>query len=709
MNNKKIFSVKLFWQSFKQLKIIGGICTVLLLLLTLLPPVTQAISIQGMLDDGGITSASYGLPAVVSSFGSSAILILTFVIFTPILVLYAWNYLNKRNTSDFYHSLPYTRTCLYVCNLAAVMAWQLVILVVSCLSSVVVYTVLSSFFIVDFGVMFRIYVSIWICNLLCAGGITLACAVTGNVFSNICVSGLILFFPRFIVTLVMMVVGDCVPVLSSSHFVPFLDNSYNMLTGICFSMFGGGSFSDIVMSGISNVYTVLLAVVYLVFAGFLFIKRKSEAAGKGASGKRLQTVIRSVFGFTICIIGVLVAVNTIRTDTSYHLYQIIYAIGLSFLGAAIVMALYEWLSTKNIRNAIRCIPSILVTFGISLVFGLGVNLMADGILNYKPQAEKVDYVTLTKPSNSYMEEDYFQKRVAQIQIEDDRIKEILCAALSDNVDRINEDINMYRYANNYNLIPYEVQFKDGWFGKYRMVYLTEKQIAEIAARLTDVAGYKEAYLDLPAADNVSISWTDDVNFSREEALDLYKTMLQEVREVSFEDWYANVNADSYLVYGYLSFSKEGLVYQMRLPVTGLLPKTMTKYCNMFNRSHAQQDPKLLQQLQKEIAGYADGERIENQDSITLRFYDAATDSYNYLTLREFLNKAKVNGKDTLKKIATAIGDGNFDKPFDSSRAYVRVEYTNYSVDAESEKYGGYSSMNFFVQLEGYDTSDDYYR
>lgn len=705
MNNKKIFSIKLFWQSFKQLKIIGGICTALLFLLTILPPVTRALSYQSMLDEGGISASTLGLPVVINSFSGSATLLITFMIFTPILVLYAWNFLNKRNTSDFYHSLPYTRTCMYLTNLAAVVAWQIIILLVSFLSSVIVYAILSSFFIVDIAMIFRMYLSMWFCNLLCAGAISVACAVTGNVFSNICVSGLILFFPRLIVIICMMVIGDCVPVLSTEHFVPFLDNSYNMLTGICFSMFTGGVLSDMVLSVVSNVYTVVLALIYMAVGGLLFVKRKSEAAGKGASSKYLQTVIRSVIGFTICIIGVLAAVNVIRLDNNYHAYQLIYTIGLCFLIAAIVMAMYEWLSTKNIRNAVRCIPSILVTFVISLVFGFGVNIMADGILNYTPKSDSVDYVTLSKSTVSYMDqEDYFQNRVADIRIEDERIKEILCEALKDNVTQIKDEKRLRVYANNYNLIPYEVHFKDGLFGKYRKVYLTEKQMMEIAERLTDVAGYKDVYLNLPKAENSSISWPGSSDFSREEAVALYNTLLTESREVPFEEWYTNVTSENYQVYAYVTFSEDGKMYKMLLPVTAKMEKTMTAFFNAHNKNNAEKSPELRRKIQELLESSNTVNGSIDRESVSLRFYDAATDSYNYMTIREFLNKASVNGQETLKAIARSIGDNQFNRNYEGGKAYVAVSYSGYL-----EKDDRYEEVEFYVQLEGYETSDDYYR
>lgn len=49
LNNRNIFSVKLFWQSFLQLKIIGIISTAIMICITALPIIMDGIYINNMI------------------------------------------------------------------------------------------------------------------------------------------------------------------------------------------------------------------------------------------------------------------------------------------------------------------------------------------------------------------------------------------------------------------------------------------------------------------------------------------------------------------------------------------------------------------------------------------------------------------------------------------------------------------------------------
>ena len=54
MNNKKIFSVKMFWQSFLQLKVIGFISTILMVLITCVPICIRAVNIKSNIEYAGV-------------------------------------------------------------------------------------------------------------------------------------------------------------------------------------------------------------------------------------------------------------------------------------------------------------------------------------------------------------------------------------------------------------------------------------------------------------------------------------------------------------------------------------------------------------------------------------------------------------------------------------------------------------------------------
>ena len=136
LNNRNIFSIKLFWQSFRQLKIIGLISAAIMLLITGLPIIMEGINITNNIKavkpagDASLSTVQ-DYTSIVYPSSATAVLIIVFAFITPVLALYCWSFLNKRSTSDFYHSLSYKRQCLFFSKFAAITAWQIIIMAVT--------------------------------------------------------------------------------------------------------------------------------------------------------------------------------------------------------------------------------------------------------------------------------------------------------------------------------------------------------------------------------------------------------------------------------------------------------------------------------------------------------------------------------------------------------------------------------------------------
>ncbi len=180
--------------------------------------------------------------------------------------------------------------------------------------------------------------------------IALACSITGNIFSNICLTGLILFLPRFILLLANSTINNSYVLASSKHFMPLLDNSYNMLTSQVLYAFEGGiittyDISDMWLSGIANVYTGTCHYIYC-HCMRTFTIRKSETAGKPALSWKLQFAIRCAIGYTISIFGIFVYVQLSKDTNSYGEPAAMYVI-IAFLIAAVVVIIYELISSKS--------------------------------------------------------------------------------------------------------------------------------------------------------------------------------------------------------------------------------------------------------------------------------------------------------------------------------------------------------------------------
>ena len=125
----------------------------------------------------------------------------------------------------------------------------------------------------------------------------------------------------------------------SNSGVGLLDSSSNMIVGWVFSVFnmynnGSSGIADMVLSLTSNLFTLVLALIYIALGALLFVKRKSETAGKAANGKVLPMIIRTLIGFSIAFIGVMIAYTSIDSDETI-------AVVVMFIVSALVVFVYE--------------------------------------------------------------------------------------------------------------------------------------------------------------------------------------------------------------------------------------------------------------------------------------------------------------------------------------------------------------------------------
>lgn len=712
MNNKKVFSVKLFWQSFKQLKTIGIICTAILFIFSVFPIVGNVISIEMAKKNLGAAFAAssyYSDPIIVNVIENCSLLVLTFVIFAPLLALNCWKFLNKRSTSDFYHSLPYKRICLFLSKLASVVAWLLTMYLISFAGTAVGYAIFGKYYIVDYYVLFRMYLAMFICCILCVAVISLACAFTGNMLTNVCMTGIILFLPRGLIYIISTTVAESVYVMNAKNVIPLFGNSSNMIANIILGeMFNDSSYlQEMILSPVSNIYTLVLGIIYIAVAAVLFIRRKSECAGKAAIGKASRFFIRTVICFSICAIMILPVLCSRGSESDVGK---VYYIIMSFIIAGLALIVYECIQSKNIKSVIACIPAMAVSYVMTLFIGAIVNVGTAGILEYNPKMEDVSYVTIV-PSEGYgyyytpSEIDYFKS--ISIEIEDKKIINEVCKAIESNAKLVKDDkIESIIYSSDINkrCAIYDVYIKDGVLGHNRRVYLSEEAVNIISENMNNLESYKEAYLNLPDADSVNIELFGlDTNLSSERKKAIYNTLLEEMKTIKFSDWYKNVNSDLYMFSLNIKFSRNGYIYTANIPVTGKLPKTALVMLNEVNAS-AQEDKEHLDALLNKLQQAKDGKLelskyVDENVSIFISDFNSNRSSY-YYALPDYMSENSDIAATVIEKIINEIKNKNNAKSIDISKPYVCISYYYNDVD-------NYYNIAYYVQLEGYDSISDY--
>ena len=112
--NDRIFSTKLYLQAIKKIRSGGIAAAICIIVLNAIIPIISIIERSNISPYTeiriNIVSSSLFAP-----FG------LLFILFAPLLVFLMFSYLNERSKSDFYHSIPQTRVCVYLSFIAAVL------------------------------------------------------------------------------------------------------------------------------------------------------------------------------------------------------------------------------------------------------------------------------------------------------------------------------------------------------------------------------------------------------------------------------------------------------------------------------------------------------------------------------------------------------------------------------------------------------------
>ena len=146
MNNKKVFSFHMFLQTLKQTRLAGFIMMAVITLISVVPIISSLSYIK-----------EYKQVNNVGGISGNYFLVLVFIIVVPVISLIVWSFLYKRSSSDFYHSIPYTRLCIYLSKTAAILTWIAGILVVSYVSQAVLFMANRQYFNNVQDVSFDIY------------------------------------------------------------------------------------------------------------------------------------------------------------------------------------------------------------------------------------------------------------------------------------------------------------------------------------------------------------------------------------------------------------------------------------------------------------------------------------------------------------------------------------------------------------------------
>ncbi|MBQ3094409.1 MAG: hypothetical protein IJC52_04470 [Clostridia bacterium] len=261
---------------------------------------------------------------------------------------------NNRRDSDFYHSLPVTRSTLHLSLLAAVATWCGIVvcgsaLVVCPLGVLVVGPM-------DFlGAVLCVAAAVVSC-LFVASVVFLGYTLSGNAVSALFASGILLFVPTAISAALSSVMAYDIQVIRMERLQL---NNYQLLYGKYESL-------------TAWIVTMLITLLCLGLGLWVGARRPSETAGRSSITPALQHLFRLLAAFTVCLWPITelyeVVVGGAHLE-SYNATKILQG----YLFALAVYFLFELITTRKVKNLIKAIPWLGALAAMNVVCLLGMS------------------------------------------------------------------------------------------------------------------------------------------------------------------------------------------------------------------------------------------------------------------------------------------------------------------------------------------------
>ncbi len=520
---KKVFSKHLYKEALRQGLAIGIIFTVLFLMFSVIQCISTFSDIQR-------AEKIVGYDRILTIDGSNfnVLYMLAFYVMAPLLIFNAFNFLTQRSRSDFYHSIPHTRVCLYFSTLSGALTWMLVAVAVPALLSLPVYYLISaasSFLYINLASILLLLFNTLAACLVTAGAATIAVSITGMYFPCVIVFGLILFLPKVLLFIFTHQICSFLPFMTMHSFGIFGSLRYSIPADILLSTFTSNDISWWYSSIGAGIYSLCFGLVLMSLGLLLFHKRKSEAAGQSAPNPVLQHIYRTAVGFAVSLLPLMLLINDGFSLAILFLYGL----------AVIACFAYELITTRKLRNLKRATVSLaaLVLLNIMIFVGIfascqvlkGKKIEVSGFRNSE---QLVEISTETPTYESLM--------IKDIVIDDAAICKMVEDAYNRTVANGNT-MGSYSYSRYYYS---DIQLISKTGAKfYRRIAFTQEENEKIFAYLSTNTEYKESYIKMPQAPE---SFTANCIGNKEYDNKIYESLLNEVKNFSFEQWQSLLGA-----------------------------------------------------------------------------------------------------------------------------------------------------------------------
>lgn len=686
--NKKPFSVGLYIEGLRQLRIVGILGVILMFGSSLVINVSRALNYRRQ-------ATLYPEESLVlypiDGVDAMSLLVIVFCAFAPIMVWMLFRFMNKRNSSDFMFAIPNTRLSIYCSYLSAIITWIAAMVLAGLIGVLLPAAIFSNYLNIMYDTVFLFALSTFLCSLQVISVVLIAMSITGTFFSNIVLSGMLLFGPRLFIYMLTSIPESIPFICEAPNRFSFWSTSINPIFGFVFEMILGlgtnSSISTIFYSAVPMIYSVVLSVIYLLFAAFLFQRRKSETAGKSAPNPLLQAIYRIAITMLYCIAVAVIILFECNEMTDGMIFSIIVA----YLIAVALYFLFELVMTKSLRKMWKAAPGLLIVLVLNGVTIFGMRAAIHNAYQFQPTAEQVESISFIpqkfETGRFAYYTDYIQSNYTDTITDKDLISSIL--------KNLKEDKDLFENGGHGNYYSNEPRnrYKGFYFKietksetRYRYIRIDPKTQRVLAEQLQQsFQNGNESWRTLPEPIDGSIYTYNDGGYNWEEGSEkrttLFEQLKEELQTVDFLDWYDinhNGTETATFYFHYEVHTEDKETYQFNIPVyAALYPKTAELYNTYLYESEKEEIAEAKQFVETKMQNLRSSEDYDVD--ITAYYYDTQSQSYQ---------TANISSTSFLKEI---FENGLLDQPIGNTDSYadinIYVYYDEYTYD-EDAYYGG---------------------
>ena len=339
-----------------------------------------------------------------------------------VFALEGFSFLNKRSDSDFYHSLPVSRTKLFWAISLAALTWIAATVLGSVLLSVIIYTLTKTAYVQIFALIAVPFFTIAAMMVFAAA--TIAMSLTGTAITGLGLTVLVFGLLRFMQFTIARGIIANTQIISWLDLPWYLTPVTNIATGQIAQLLRP-MLRQTLYSPINMIYSAVIVVGELFLAQVLFKRRHSELAEHGAKNTAVQTVFACA---AVIPVVMLFASGIIRQRNPSIPVVIGVAIG--------IYVIYQLIVLRTAKKLLLSLPWLLVPLAVGVAGYYGTLGAASSMQNYVPNTQDVAYVQFAGVGRGSEATNYQQYMVSKVHFTETDVRQYAVETLRDNISTI---------------------------------------------------------------------------------------------------------------------------------------------------------------------------------------------------------------------------------------------------------------------------------